>query len=263
MDIQFAEQMPERIIALAPVCLEVGPNSSPLRAIPTITIFGEKDGRQMPILWEKLPKERAEHAQWAIAVQWGRRHEFARANNIVLPWFDHAIRLRYPADATLAAGPVRLRTLDESTGWLGSVDWSGAPATIRPYGEFPDEKSAACWFPNSYLAHAWRSFVSKPSDLSLKMPAGLGDGQPLVELPADQPLEIEASIRGAPETFASLAVHDGDRELAKLTPGTSTAKLPPLSPGIHVLFLQGSRKDGSQVLSAPNTVLILGAERRD
>ena len=73
---RLVEALPSRVIAAAPVCLEVGPRDKPSGGVPMITIFGERDGRQMEKLTEKLPLARAEQAQWAIAPQWGKKHEW-------------------------------------------------------------------------------------------------------------------------------------------------------------------------------------------
>ena len=40
MSVKFAAQMPERVLALGLVCLEVGPTDDALRKIPTLTVFG-------------------------------------------------------------------------------------------------------------------------------------------------------------------------------------------------------------------------------
>ena len=63
--------LPERVIAAAPVCLEVGPPNEAARAVPMLTIFGERDGRQMEKLDAKLPETRRAGGHWGIAVQWG------------------------------------------------------------------------------------------------------------------------------------------------------------------------------------------------
>lgn len=66
---RLLEALPERTIAAVPVCLEVGPRDEASRRVPMVTIFGERDGRQMGILSAKLPAARADSARWAIAPQ--------------------------------------------------------------------------------------------------------------------------------------------------------------------------------------------------
>ncbi len=58
MSVKIAELMPGRAIAVGPVCLEVGPRNEDSMKIPTLTIFGERDGRQYEKLMAKLPDVR-------------------------------------------------------------------------------------------------------------------------------------------------------------------------------------------------------------
>ena len=85
MSASLAEDMPDRVIASAPVCLKVGPKTEKGRSVPMLTIFGERDGKQLEKLSAKLPEQRALGAQWAIAIQW----EKARVREGEQP--DHAI----------------------------------------------------------------------------------------------------------------------------------------------------------------------------
>jgi hypothetical protein len=157
MSMHFARAMPDRTIAVGPVCLEVGPDTAETRGIPIVTVFGDKDMQQMPQLAAKLPVQRKEGARWAIAVQWGRGHEFAAANNIVIPLFDHAICRRYPAGVTPAAGPVKLVDIPENEGWLGDRGtWETNFAAIASFAAFQGDKGQACWLADEYLACVWR-----------------------------------------------------------------------------------------------------------
>ena len=116
MSMQFAKQIPERTIAVAPVCLEVGPTTEETRKIPIITVFGERDGKQMQILQAKLPEQRKLGARWAIAVQWGKKHEFAAANSLVMPFLDSCIKLRLPEKWVPTQGPASLKEIPEKRG---------------------------------------------------------------------------------------------------------------------------------------------------
>ena len=106
MCLALAEHLPDRTLACGLVALEVGPETLAVRDVPMLTLFGSKDGRQMPQLEALLPRRRAEFdPSWAIAVQWGRGHEWGQANNLLWPFFDEIIRQRFPADAAPASGP--------------------------------------------------------------------------------------------------------------------------------------------------------------
>ncbi len=253
MSMRFTALAPHRTLAAAPVCLEVGPRTPESRSVPIVTIFGEKDGRQMEQLLTRLPSERREHARWAIAVQWGRRHEFGRANNLVLPWFDRVIAHRLPQSVPAGTG-VTLREYLESSGWLGSTaDW----ATIAPYADYSGDRALACWLPDAYVAHVWQAFVVRAPQVRIEEPAGLGDGAPLVVHRSGEPIAIRLKLND-PQAVARVEIYRGDqRWLAAEGPATELEG-PPLPPGIHALIAVAVRTDGTRHLSPPNAILVRG-----
>ncbi len=257
MSVRFAELMPERTIAVGPVCLEVGPRSQPSYSIPMMTIFGERDGKQMEQLTTKLPTLRHDGAQWSIAVQWGRRHEFARANNLLMPMFDAAIAQRYPKDADPGAGPVTLKTIDETTGWLGDpASWTTGEATIAAWDKYPGDRKKACWFPDQHTAHAWRAFVAAKPKVMLSSPVGQGDMQPFAPLNADKEFVATAKVDGIDGKVELFA---GGRSLGSMVKGGDgqfRLTLPGLSVGIHAMYVVATDADGKRHYSQVNTVVV-------
>jgi hypothetical protein len=251
MSMRFTALAPQRTLAAAPVCLEVGPRTPESRSVPIVTIFGEKDGRQMEQLLAKLPAERQEHARWAIAVQWGRRHEFARANNLAMPWFDRVIAHRLPDNVPPGQG-VSLRDCPESSGWLGSTaDWS----TIAPYEEFSGDRTQACWLPDAYVAHVWQAFVARSPQVRIEEPAGLGDGAPLVVHESGEPIRVRIKLTD-PSSVQRIELYRGDTRWLAAAGAATDLQGPPLPPGIHALFAAAVRNDGTRHLSPPNTILV-------
>lgn len=262
MSTRFAELFPDRTIAAAPVCLEVGPRSKESYAVPMVTIFGERDGKQMEKLAEKLPTLRAEGARFATAVQWRLRHDFARANNMAMPFFDHAIRLRLPADASYKDGPPKLRDIPLNTGWLGDrSSWKTSNPRIAPAAGYTgDDAHAACWLPDRYTAYVWRSFVSHEPSLNIKSPAGMGDGEPFKAFPTGEPVTVTINVKGDAK-FASVTLMDGDRKLADCKPGDGgafTATFTPDKAGIVTLIVEGKTDGGEVVVSKPNVIVVQG-----
>jgi len=160
MSVKLAELMPDRVIAAGPVCLEVGPRSEESMKIPILTLFGERDGRQYEKLMAKLPEVRARGARFGIAVQWGRRHEFARANNLLMPLFDAAIRKR------LGSPGEPLKEFPESAGWWEmsptgktgsrpSLPLTNTRATNRKPVGCPMRKPPAPGKPSSLANQSW------------------------------------------------------------------------------------------------------------
>lgn len=257
MCVKFADQLPDRTVAVAPVCLEVGPSSEAARRVPMLTVFGEKDGRQFDILTEKLPAERKSGARWAVAVQWGRGHEFGAANNLAMPLFDAAIRLRYPADADPAKGPVKLRDIPEEAGWLARHPPRGG--TAEPPREFKDWPAGreAGWLPTPGLARAWHGFVSR-SPVTIKEPAPLGDGRPFALLEPGTPVKL---VLAGAKGMTRFEVYDGDARLASFSRAekgdAAEFTLPKLEPGIHPLVVYpGDETDVAFAPTRPAAVVV-------
>jgi hypothetical protein len=257
MCVKFAEQMPDRVIAVAAVCLEVGPTGRSVNDIPFLTIFGEKDGKQMEILTEKLPKAREFGAEWAIAVQWGRRHEFGAANNLVMPFFDSAIRIRYPDNGDPARGPVKLAgAIDfEDTAWTAEIDsWNEPAPHISPLLGYVRQDTGV--LPDRYTAQVWRAFVVKEPKLVIREPAALGDGKPFSPLPAEKPVKVVVSGTKAAK---KVILFDGNRELVTAQPNGADEvriEVKDLKPGIHSLIAGGVAGKGFLGYSRPTTVIV-------
>ena len=249
--------LPERVIAAAPVCLEVGPPNEAARAVPMLTIFGERDGRQMEKLDAKLPEARRAGGHWGIAVQWGRKHEFHKANNLIMPFFDAAIRNRYPADPTPAGGPPVLQPAPTDSAWLGvRAGWGERPATIRVAAK-PDrlDPATTCWFPDAYTAHVWQAFVTKNPQLRILEPPGLGGGQELIIHGAGEAVAVKIGV-SEDLAFERVAIKLGD-QLA--TEGDGAAReftLENLPVGIHCVIAVGIQAGGGRLLSEPHTILV-------
>ena len=259
---RITEAMPQRILAAGPVCLEVGPRGEASGRVPMITIFGERDGRQMEILAGKLPQARVNRAQWATAVQWRLRHDFARANNLLVPLFDHAIRYRYPKGATPLRGPVKLKDYREADGWLGDPNtWTGDSPTIGPVGGFAADATKACWLPDRYLAAVWQAFVVRDPKVTLIEPAGMGDGKPFSWHPPRAAIRVRVEVSRELEV-GRLELHDGDGMLAEFPKGKRELTLDALDPGVHALIASATSQAGQRFISRPNTILVVAQPKR-
>lgn len=254
MSMQLAELMPERTIAVAPVCLEVGPGSDATRRVPVMTVFGEKDGSQMEKLLTKLPAERKLEARYGIAVQWNRKHEFALANNLSFVFFDDVITRRLPKQ-TVADKPTPLADIplaDGSLGDLGTWGKDGKVPTIAAWKDFKGDPAAACWFPSQRSATVWQSFVGASKDVTIIEPPGLGDKQPFFFQSAKKPVTVKLTL-GDGVNPAKVVLWDADQRLAEKTEGPWTFQVS-LKPGIHAL--NATVEGGVRRTSRPHTIVV-------
>jgi hypothetical protein len=259
MCLALAEHLPERTLACALVALEVGPETPAVRDVPMLTIFGSKDGQQLPRLEALLPVRRAAFdASWAIAVQWGRGHEWGQANNLLWPFFEEIIRQRYPADASPARGPVALRRCDASRVWLGdAATWKSRAATIAPAASYTANKSAACWFPSEDIARIWQSFVVEKPLVRIAEPASAGDKKPLAIFAAGKEFTVRVEV-SAPFAAQKILLFDRATRIteAPVADGKAELRMPSLAAGFHTLIAHAVAADGGVELSRPATILI-------
>ncbi|HSI36326.1 MAG TPA: hypothetical protein VK986_22265 [Tepidisphaeraceae bacterium] len=257
MSREFASALPDRTLAVAAVCLEVAPDTDALRGIPFLNVFGEKDGGQMKLHLEKLPVQRARGARWGIAVQWGRKHEFALANNLVVPFFEDVIALRLPPDADLSKGPAALRPVPPDSGWLGDVTgWADKRhvAAVAPVGEYKGDAAVACWFPSARVAATWRALVTADPGVRITEPAGLGDNQPFQPQSTSKPVTVRVVL---PEPGAAkVELFDGDKLLASKTAAPFAFEVT-LEPGSHPLIAVAHPAGGGPAYSRPHTVIVV------
>lgn len=259
MCIGLAEQLPERFIACGLVCLEVSPETKRTSAVPMLSIFGERDGKQMELHEAKLPLRRKElESSWAITVQWNRKHEWGQSNNLLWPFFDEVIRQRLPAEATPLAGPVELRPCDPNLTWYGDpTTWKSAAATIALAQDYKDDKSIACWFPGSQTAHAWQAFVVQKPLLRIVTPEPQGDKKPLRVFGSADKITVQLAA-DAKLPDGKLELYDGSTLLVagELKNHQATLDVGPLPVGIHTLIARAKGPEGTTELSRPTTVLV-------
>jgi hypothetical protein len=89
-------------------------------------------------------------APWCSVTVPGLGHSPGQSQHLLLPFYMAMIPRRLPAQAP-ASGPVSLRGLDQSDGWLGD------PQTLlaAPFRAYRGDKAKACWFPDRYTALVW------------------------------------------------------------------------------------------------------------
>lgn len=259
MCLALTEHLPGRTLACGLVALEVGPETPAVRDVPMLTIFGSKDGRQLPQLEALLPKRRAElDASWAIAVQWGRGHEWGQANNLLWPFFDEIIRQRIPAGATTASGPVPLGRYEPARVWLADpATWKNRLPTIAAAKNYPADKAAACWLPGEDVARVWQAFVVDKPLVQIIAPASQGDKKPLAIFAPGQQFAVHIQVNPA---FPAQRILLFDRATrlgeAPVASGKAELLIGPLAPGFHTLIAHAVNADGVIELSRPATILV-------
>jgi len=129
------------------------------RGVPGILFEGERDSPfRNGLINGIFSVNRRAGALWALTVEPGAAHEFARSLEMSEAYFDEVIPLRLPGETGGALRPLRLED-----GYLGDL---GA-MTYAPYDEKKAEEAPAAWLPTEKAARAWQAVMAgKPLEPS-------------------------------------------------------------------------------------------------
>jgi hypothetical protein len=104
---------------------------------------------------ETFDKHRALGAVWAMALDDSTGHAMVTNIDLVFDWMAEVTRLRLP-EANSGSAPVQLRSLTESTGWLGHPQ----TFSIAEYRCFTGVRETASWLPSLATARDWQALAS-------------------------------------------------------------------------------------------------------
>lgn len=112
-------------------------------------------------------------ARWAFYEQYAYPHNPGGTQHLFAPFFGRVAAYRYPSTADASKGPVVLRDLPESMGWLANnASWALGFTAIASFGEYTQDRTMASWLPDEDLAFVYRAFSSfLPSEPTLPIEA--------------------------------------------------------------------------------------------
>ncbi len=168
--------VPERMICFTP---NVGPRYNPGRPpeeallVPALMHIGPTD-RFFPDGVEQTRElfaaVRPEGARWAWDAEKDKGHEIGHIDPVDMKYYESAIRMRLPAGADAAEGPVTLRTIPEEDGWLADpTSWDSGLTHIAPWDEYEGDRAAAVWLPDADTAYLYRSLATYETPLALSI----------------------------------------------------------------------------------------------
>lgn len=258
--VEYAKKYPERTIAYAVSAMD-SPGYAP--TVPGIVVYGERDDQASRI--STFLRDRGQGGLLSLAVLWGKGHVCDRCGDLIWPWMDEVIRLRLPNNADPRQGPVALKPLRESDGWLGDVDNWG---NVYPYNDYPGDKRRAAWLPSRSTARIWQHFVQKTPAATISWPTQVYSwsngftqevapffGRKARDLAASKPFDLAATVSTPPTGAVMVLV--GDQIVGTATLSTDGKQLElkgiQLRPGVHSLMLM----QGDQPLSWPAGLMLL------
>lgn len=251
--------LPERVIASAPLStamrMEVPPGAL---EVPVCMFTGEQEAALIGLLTGTMETHRARGAHWAWAMVEGQGHREFDQVTVALPFLDHCIRLRYPADADPRRGPVALKPVPLASGWLAdNTTWHSDLTKIAPYQDPGAGAATTSWLPDEDIAWLYRAYATFAPQLKLTNPPS---GTTRV-LNQGANLTITADDSALPG-WKQLALYEGARKLAEITQGPASFPLTDLQPGVHSYLVMATDAQGIQRASRPALVIVTSAPRQ-
>lgn len=253
---------PDKVIAGVVVgsTLKLGPIADAHRGVPMCVINGalERGPGEGPGMAKHIEPVLAEHrpkgARWGWMAVQGVNHEFAGQEVLSMPFLDAAVRLRYPADADVRKGSVKLKSLAPESGWIAdNATWASGLTAVSPAKQFKGEAAKSSWLPNADVAFVYRAYST--FDWPLKITSPSRDAARDTVLDAGSAVTIKADDSKF-AGWTKLELFDGAQKVAELTKGKAEFKVPDLKAGYHAFSLLGTDDKGNTRPSNPVLVVV-------
>lgn len=247
-------EVPERVIAAAIICSRINftgvtPSAANM-ATPACIISGEKENLARvvePVLAECRPKG----ALFGWMTVQGAGHQRCGQEVLAMPLLDAAVRLRYPADADVRKGPVKLKALDPKDGWVAdNTTWKAGLTRIAPAGQFRGDAGKSSWLPTEDLAFIYRAYATYDPPIAITSPAGRG---PVLDAGAGVTITVDDT--GFPG-WKKLELYDGARKVAEIAGRPARFQVEKLAPGYHAFSVLGTDAKGDVRTSRPVLVMV-------
>ena len=176
MSYGFNSLRPEKVIAFITnkgCCYNDRLPSEAALATPGVLIAGELDTEfRRDSIRGLFEDNRARGALWSWVEQEGEEHS-GRADEIILPFMEESIRLRYPEDELpTATTGVTLKDLNESDGWLADQStWKSGLTEVSSFDDYAGDRSTAGWLLNENMAFLYRAFSTYNKNVSFDLPS--------------------------------------------------------------------------------------------
>jgi len=256
-------EAPERVIACVPVSSRINftgttPSAANL-ATPALVISGEKESLA-PVGGVSLEDCRDKGALYGWMTVQGGGHAMMGQEVLALPYLDTLVRLRYPADADVRKGPVKLKDLDASGGWVADMtSWKSGLTAIAAAKDFHGEAGKTSWLPTEDLAFIYRAYATYDRLLTLTLQ--LGSGPAVLTPPAVGSAKAGTDVTLLVDTakfgdWKKLAFYDGAHCLGEITADPPQGVATKLTAGYHVFSLLGTDGRGNVRTSNPMLVVV-------
>lgn len=238
--------VPDRVIASVPVCsrlnLPANPSADSL-ATPACIISGAMEERLAPMVEPVLETYRPKGALFGWMTVQGCGHTMVGQEVLAMPLLDTAIRLRYPADADVRNGAVRLRALDPTAGWIAdNTTWKSGLTVIAPANQFKGDVGKSSWLPTEEIAFIYRAYATYDRPLTIASPSASWSEHRVWDPGSNITIVVDDSRF---PRWKKLEFYDGARKLGETTEAPPQCTAVNLAAGFHVFSVLGTDAQGN------------------
>jgi hypothetical protein len=236
-----------------------GPPTAAHLGVPGCLITGEQENAAT-VVDPVFKPYRPQGALYSWMEVQGQGHACYGQQVLAMPLLDAAVRARYPADGDVRKGPITLKRLDPSSGWVADdTTWKSGLTAIAPANQWKGDLGHSSWLQNEDLAFIYRAYATFDNPLSITSPAsGMPGGAVDCAPGADVPILVDA---GKFPQWNRLVLYDGAKKLGEITQGPTRFTAKKLAPGYHVFSVLGSDPRGNVRSSGPALVVAMPPQR--
>ena len=249
-------EVPERVIASVPVSARLNLNEPPSAgslATPACIISGEREKFE-PVVVPVLAAYRPKGAMFGwLTVQTGDHSRYGQ-EVLAMPLLDAALRLRYPTDADVRKGPVKLTALDPMAGWVAdNTTWKSGLTSIAAAKQFKGDIGKSSWLPTEDIAFIYRAYSTYDRPLTIASPPVAWSRDRVWDPGSDITIVVDDSRFAQ---WKKLEFYDGAHKLGEVAEGPPQLTAKDLAAGFHVFSVLGTDAKGNVRPSNPLLVVV-------
>jgi hypothetical protein len=168
--------------------------------------------------------------------------------------FDAAVRLRYPANADVRKGPIKLKAVDPAAGWVAdNTTWKSGLTTIAPIKQFKGDITKSSWLLNKDIAFIYRAYSTYDRVLTIASPPVAWMGNRDFDPGSNVTIVVDDSK--FPD-WKKMEFFDQGQKLGEITSGPAQLTAMNLTVGFHVFSVLGTDAQGTIRTSEPVLVTV-------
>ena len=251
--IMFGEMIPSPSHLQTPTCVISG-------ELEVFSTQGKTDAFSAhvePVLAAYRPK--GAFYGWMVVQNAG--HARNRQEVLAMPYLDACVRLRYPVDADVRKGPIKLKTIAPNSGWIAdNTTWKNNMTSIVPAKEFKGDITTSTWLPTEDVAYIYRSFSTFNKTVSIVSPKTPWSNTSIpkpTEVALDPGSDVTIMVNASKyPNWKKVEFFDGATKLGEVTQNPTRFVAKGLKTGYHVFTALATDANGNPSPSNPEMVIV-------